>query len=59
MEEFRALVKESYVDMGGDMEAAQLLAARLFAFDWGLSAFAQAPEGTVLKHPVEKGLSRA
>ncbi|MFC6657267.1 hypothetical protein ACFQEX_18265 [Roseibium salinum] len=54
VEEFRALVKESYVDMGGDMEAAQLLAARLFAFDWGLSAFAQAPEGTVLKHPVEK-----
>ncbi|MFB9175230.1 hypothetical protein ACFFVJ_19660, partial [Roseibium salinum] len=54
VEEFRALVKESYVDMGGDMEAAQLLAGRLFAFDWGLSAFAQAPEGTVLKHPVEK-----
>jgi|GEM_PF-1973595 len=52
IEEYRELLKKSHVDMGGHAEAAEALAGWRFQWNWGLSAFG--PEGTVVKHPVEK-----
>jgi|GEM_PF-3240567 len=52
IEEYWELLKKSHVDMGGHAEAAEALAAWRYQWNWGLSAFG--PEGTVVKHPVEK-----
>jgi hypothetical protein len=51
--EFSALLAESFVDMNGDREAAEALAAHRFSETWDISAFAPVPKGTLLKHPVE------
>ncbi|GAB4512988.1 MAG: hypothetical protein Tsb0019_10090 [Roseibium sp.] len=51
--EFSALLAESFVDMNGDREAAEALAAHRFKETWNISVFAPVPQGTLLKHPVE------
>ncbi len=53
LEDFRALSKESFVEMGGHREAAEDLALWKFKRKWNLSAFSPEAEGTVVKHPVE------
>lgn len=47
-------LRESFVAMDGDMEAAHLLAVRQFHRDWDVSVFAPDEEGTVMKNPVER-----
>ncbi|WP_299817530.1 hypothetical protein [uncultured Roseibium sp.] len=54
VDEYKALLKKSYVDVGGRSRAAEALATWRFEQSWGLSAFVPEGQGTVVKHPVEK-----
>ena len=53
LDEYRSLLRESYVEMNGHQEAAKMLAARKFARIWGLTDFAPVGAGTVVRYPVE------
>ncbi|TYC64220.1 hypothetical protein FMN50_01430 [Rhodobacterales bacterium] len=52
--DYKAIFRKSYLDVGGDEDLADLVAAERFKLDWGLSEFAPDAEGTVMKHPAEK-----
>lgn len=54
LEEHAKLWKQSFLDMGGDEEAAEALALARFSNTWGLTEFASEAKGVVFKHPVEK-----
>lgn len=51
--DYEELFRKSFLDMGGDQDAAELLAIERFAQFWSVSSFTPDAEGTVLRHPVE------
>ncbi|MCV0425947.1 MAG: hypothetical protein K5905_10770 [Roseibium sp.] len=53
VEEYYSILRQSYVEMNGHMEAAEILAMRRFKRIWNLSAFAPVEEGTIVRNPVE------
>ncbi|MBG6156736.1 hypothetical protein IWQ52_002847 [Labrenzia sp. EL_159] len=52
--EYNAQLKQSLIYMRGDEEVAKVVAARILALEWGLTAFSAHEDGTVIKYPVEK-----
>lgn len=52
--EFRQLFRESIAETGGDIEAAEALAAERMGRVWGTSDFSIHGDRTMLKYPVEK-----
>jgi len=54
LEEYAQLWQRSFLDMGGDVDAAEALAIARFSETWGRSDFAHEASGIVLKYPAEK-----
>ncbi|MCK7613603.1 hypothetical protein [Roseibium sediminicola] len=52
--EYQTLLRQAYVEMVGDDDAAANLAIERFSRTWGLSEFSSVSPGTVLNYPAEK-----